>query len=156
MTIFHVIKVTDTKRWRRLRRHQCRLASYRLVAHPPTAAIQLNVSLIIKKVKPKLKLHVCKQYLHYKENGYSINHAMKQSLRSYLLLIAYVAIIWFLPIFGDTFKLCITSAIIAVVIRDYGWFRKTEMLWPMTKEIIDWKKVEVLKKDCEIENQKQD
>ena len=28
----------------RLRRPQCRFASYRLVAYPPTAAIQLNVS----------------------------------------------------------------------------------------------------------------
>ena len=30
--------------WRRLWRSQCRFASYRLVAYPPTAAIQLNVS----------------------------------------------------------------------------------------------------------------
>ena len=105
-------------------------------------------------MNPKLKLNVCEQYIHLRENEYSILHSIKISMKMYLLLIVCMIIIWSITGLNDTIKVCMTSFLIGAVIRDVGWFRQIKALWPLTKELIDWEKVEELKKECENEKQK--
>lgn len=90
---------------------------------------------------------LARQYLFYRERGYSLRYVLRKSIRQYVIHFSLLAVfvIALLAADGLVYKgVCLLGIGIHVgaIARDIGWLRRTKTLWPFSKKIIDWHKVE--------------
>ncbi len=84
--------------------------------------------------------------LEYRECAPTTFRLLRYSIKAYLyLFLIYGAAVWFFywggwPIVSGVF----VGMFVATVSRDLHWFQQQVRTWPLSSEIIDWKRVEEL------------
>jgi Flp pilus assembly protein TadB len=85
-----------------------------------------------------------KTYQHFQNRPMTVGGLIWINRRMYLVMIlifaATFAVWWFMDLTQAASILAI--ALGAVLLRDYGYFRRAASGWPVLREIIDWKVVE--------------
>lgn len=90
----------------------------------------------------RLQRKVLKVWWRYRTDGMGVGPWLRQCLRSWLLLgglcaYSYFFIVPYAPAVGWSFiGLCLGACL-----RDVGYYQMSRRAWPVTKEVIDWKRV---------------
>ena len=102
---------------------------------------------------------LAKEFLRQKVEGISIAYVFKKHLVRYIFTIALVLLF----LVGGSllseknsilFLGVLAGMLLGAILRDYGALRKQKALWPFSRKIADWNKVEAIARgeDCQQEN----
>lgn len=90
------------------------------------------------------------RYIHmllgYRDRPPTIGRVLRASARMYLLLAGVFgagAIVLSGPL-GGTGPLLLAVSYVTMILRDLGYSRRSIAFWPLTREVIDWTRVEAM------------
>jgi uncharacterized membrane protein YccF (DUF307 family) len=97
-------------------------------------------------------------YLSYKDQNPTFPSLIRFNLRGYFLLLFLATILitieWLFA--GWIAGLFFISFVLGAFCRDVGLHRRTCRMWPLTREIVDWQKVEAKRIELEAPISKSD
>ena len=88
-------------------------------------------------------------WLQFREKPMSIPGLVWANRRMYALLIGLFAAIgaFFYVLAGPLAACFLGVALLAVLVRDIGFYRRSAAIWPLMQTVMDWNKVEALLAD---------
>jgi hypothetical protein len=94
----------------------------------------------------RLQLRHLQVYLKYRERPMTITGLLWTNRRIYLLMsVLFGAIAWIFYLLGGWWLAgYVIVALVCAVARDIGYYRRSARIWPVTKDVLDWPKIEGL------------
>jgi hypothetical protein len=93
-----------------------------------------------------LQLRTLKMYLWYRGKRLSALGLFKSNIRAYLILLLIFGALaaWCYWFFGVVGASLVSVAGLTVLLRDFGFYRRTARIWPILQDVLDWSKIESL------------
>lgn len=87
-------------------------------------------------------------YLHFRNRDVSVSAMFHFNWRIYTVILATAVLTMSAMLYVGlpTGAELIGAAYVVLVLRDVGYFRRMKRTWPLTRELLDWPKVERMAK----------
>ena len=93
-----------------------------------------------------LQGRVIESYLLFRDQPMTIAGLFRLNRSAYLRAVLAFCALGTLAEYalGTTGAACVATAFAVMLLRDFGFYRRSVAIWPVVREVLDWKKIEQL------------